>query len=67
MAMTLRLTDEDAQLLTELAELSGHSKHETVLRAIRQMHAQSTHEAAVASSSAKMRERYAELLDRLGN
>src|SRR6476659_8464596 len=36
MAMTLRLTPEDEQLLTALAQAEGVSRHEATLRAIRE-------------------------------
>jgi len=66
MAMTLRLSPEDEQILAALAEAEGVSRHEATLRAIREMAARRGHEAKVAELSARARERYADVLDRLG-
>jgi len=66
MAMTLRLTPEDERLLAALAEAEGVSRHEATLRAIREAAARHGHEAKVAELSARARERYADVLDRLG-
>lgn len=66
MAMTLRLSAEDERLLAALAEAEGVSRHEATLRAIREAAARHGHEATVAEVSAKARERYADVLDRLG-
>lgn len=66
MAMTLRLTDEDERALATLAELDGVSKHEAMLRAIRESATRRAHQAQVSELSAAARERYADLLDRLG-
>jgi uncharacterized protein (DUF1778 family) len=65
-AMTLRLSAEDERLLASLAEAQGVSRHEATLRAIREAAARHGHEARVAELSAQARERYAEVLDRLG-
>ena len=65
MAMTLRLTPEDEQALTLLAEAEGVNKQEATVRAItRQCPAGCA--ATRATLSAAARERYAALLDRLG-
>lgn len=66
MAMTLRLTPEDERLLASLAEAEGVSRHEATLRAIRDAAARQGHEARVADLSARARERYADVLERLG-
>lgn len=66
MAMTLRLTDDDEQALVRLAELDGVSKHEATLRAIRESAVRRAHQADVSELSAAARERYADLLNRLG-
>lgn len=66
MAMTLRLTPEDEQLLAALAEAEGVSRHEAALRAIREAAARHVHGTQVAALSAQARERYADVLDRLG-
>lgn len=47
-------------------EAEGVSRHEATLRAIREMAARRGHEAKVADLSAQARERYAEVLNRLG-
>lgn len=66
MEMTLRLdTDHDAAL-TMLAKAQGLSKHEAALRAILNEAARTTHTESVAASSARVRERYADLIRRLG-
>lgn len=66
MAMTLRLTDDDERLLAELARSEGVSKQEATLRAIRETAARRGHEARVRGLSERARERYADVLDRLG-
>jgi predicted transcriptional regulator len=66
MAMTLRLTDEDEQALTLLAEAQGISKQEATVRAIRDAAARRVHEDRVRELSAQARARYAEVLERLG-
>lgn len=64
--MTLRLTAEDERILAALAEQDGISRQEATVRAIREVAARRGHENAVRASSARARERYADLLDRLG-
>ena len=66
MAMTLRLTEAQDQALTELARCQGISKQEATARAIEEASARIAHEDRVTAASAKMRARYAELIDRLG-
>lgn len=66
MAINLRLDDDDAQLLRRLAEVQGVSQNEAVLRAIREAAARHAHLARVAEASLEMRERWADVLDRLG-
>mgnify|MGYP001469104266 FL=1 len=66
MAMTLRLTDEDERALAALAAAQGISKQEATVRAIRYAAARGLHEAKVSELSAQARERYADVLDRLG-
>lgn len=66
MAMTLRLSPSDEEALATLAESQGVSRHEAALRAIHETAARRGHEAQVAEASAHARERYADLLDRLG-
>jgi hypothetical protein len=66
MAMTLRLSDDDERLLAGLAESEGVSKQEATVRAIREAAARRGHEARVRDLSAQARQRYADVLDRLG-
>ncbi|QRO87748.1 ribbon-helix-helix protein, CopG family [Kytococcus sedentarius] len=66
MAMTVRLTDEDARLLGELAAAQGVSRQEATVRAIRETAARRGHESTVRTLSAKARERYADLRNKLG-
>ncbi len=64
--MTLRLTPEDEQALTLLAEAEGVSKQEATVRAIREAASRRLRRDKVASLSVGARQRYADLLDRLG-
>ncbi|MEO7587425.1 MAG: CopG family transcriptional regulator [Arachnia sp.] len=66
MAMTLRLTPEDEQALALLAETQNVSKQEATVRAIREAAARHVRQARVRALSEQGRERYAELLERLG-
>lgn len=66
MAMTLRLNTDDERALTALAEAEGVSKQEATVRAIREAAARRGHEDRVRQLSASGRERYADLLERLG-
>ena len=66
MAMTLRLTPADEQIVADLAESQGVSRQEATIRAIREAAARQGHEQAVDRLSAQARSRYASLLDRLG-
>ncbi|AXE38422.1 ribbon-helix-helix protein, CopG family [Acidipropionibacterium virtanenii] len=66
MAMTLRLEAEDEKTLAELAEMDGVSKQEATRRAIREAASRRHHQAGVAEASAWARDRYAEVLERLG-
>lgn len=65
-AMTLRLEPEDEKALALLAEAEGVSKQEATVRAIRAAAARHVREDKVRRLSAAARERYADLLDRLG-
>lgn len=66
MAMTLRLTPEDEDALAQLAEIEGVSKQEATVRAIREAVARRMRRDKVAALSDAARERYADLLERLG-
>ena len=63
--MTLRLSKEDERLLALLAEEDGVSRQEATIRAIH-VAARRGHEQRVADASARIRNRYAEVLERLG-
>ena len=65
-AMTLRLTREDERILAELAEADGISRQEATVRAIREAAARRGHDRRVCEASARVRARYANVLDRLG-
>lgn len=65
MAMTLRLTDDEAKILAELAREDGISRQEATVRAIREEAARRGHQQAVRELSGRARNRYADLLDRL--
>ena len=66
MAMTLRLEPEDEQALALLAAAEGVSKQEATVRAIREAAARRVREDKVRRLSAAARDRYADLLNRLG-
>ena len=67
MAMTLRLTDADDDLLTALAQAyGGISKQQAALRAIRDQAAQQGQHAEVLRIAEDVQVRYAEALTRLG-
>ena len=66
MAMTLRLSEDDEQLLNALAESEGLSKHEATVRAIREAAARRLRQERVRDLSESARARYADLLERLG-
>ena len=63
MAMTLRLTEEETEALRDQAEREGRSMQEVARTAI----VNHLHAARVARSAARGAERYAELLQRLGD
>ena len=66
MAMTLRLSKEDERLLTLLAQEDGVSRQEATIRAIHEVAARRGHEQRVKEAAARVRIRYAEVLERLG-
>ncbi len=66
MAMTLRLTPEDEEALTMLAQADGVSKQEATVRAIHEAASRRARGEKMAGLSALARHRYADLLDRLG-
>jgi ribosomal protein S12 methylthiotransferase accessory factor YcaO len=64
--MTLRLSAADEAALTALAEGEGISKQEATVRAIREAAERRGHIARVRELSSLARERYADVLQRLG-
>ncbi|MFZ0529167.1 MAG: CopG family transcriptional regulator [Propionicimonas sp.] len=66
MAMTLRLTPDDEHALALLAEADGVSKQEATVRAIHEAASRRLRQDEILSLSARARERYADLLSRLG-
>ena len=66
MAMTLRTDDELETALAALAEAEGTSRQEIVRRAVLERYARSGHVARVQESSARLVDRWGDVLDRLG-
>lgn len=66
MAMTLRLSERDEQVLALLAAADGVSKQEATIRAIHEVAERRGHEARVADASRRVRVRYADVIERLG-
>lgn len=66
MAMTLRLTPDDEHALAMLAAVDGISNHAAAVRAIREAASRRLRADKILTLSASYRERYADLLDRLG-
>lgn len=67
MAFTLRTDAELEAALAELAEQQGLSKQEVARRAILEVHARSQHKSRVAAASQASRDRWGDVLDRLGS
>ena len=65
MAMTLRLTDEQDRLLTELAAAEGISKQDAVVRAILERSSRLVKDAEVRRLAREAIRDYGPLLDRL--
>lgn len=65
MAMTLRLTDEETELLRALAEREHRSMHEVVRLAVLDRASRAGREAERDEVLDRAEERYAALLDRL--
>ena len=65
MAMTLRLTDEQDRILTELAEAEGVSKQDAVVRAITDRASRQSKDAQVRRLARQAIQDYGPLLDRL--
>jgi predicted transcriptional regulator len=65
MSMTLRLTDDQDRILTELARAQGISKNEAALRAIAAEHRRTDRQQEIRRLTADAIEEYGPLLDRL--
>ncbi len=66
MAMTLRLSDEEAAALRAQAEAERRSMQDVARAAVREYVERRGHEAAVRDLSEQARTRYADVLRRLG-
>mgnify|MGYP003276450596 FL=1 len=66
MAMTLRLDEEHARKLDELAQRAGTSKHDAVLRAIDEEFNRMTRHQRVTDALNQTVERWGDTLERLG-
>ncbi|HEX5429215.1 MAG TPA: ribbon-helix-helix protein, CopG family [Pedococcus sp.] len=67
MALTLRTDSELEKALDALVETEGLSRQEVIRRAIIDRYQRQVHVELVADASKRMRERWAEVLDRLGS
>lgn len=67
MALTLRTDSELEQALEALVQSEGVSRQEVIRRAIIDRYERQGHTDRVAESSARMRERWGDVLDRLGS
>jgi len=65
-AMTLRLSPDDEQALALLAEADGVSKQEATVRAIHEAASRRLRQDTIRTLSARARQQYADLLNRLG-
>jgi predicted transcriptional regulator len=65
-AMTVRTDDELERALTALAEAEGTSRQEIVRRAVLERYERSGHAARVQDSSARLIDRWGDVLNRLG-
>ena len=67
MAFTLRTDEELDAALDELAATQRLSKQEVVRRAVLEMYQRTQHKGRVAQASASSRDRWGDVLDRLGS
>jgi len=65
MAMTLRLSDEETEVLRQLAEREHRSMHEVVRLAILERAQRSEHRTRVLAEARRVVERHGEILDAL--
>ncbi|HEX9765453.1 MAG TPA: CopG family transcriptional regulator [Nitriliruptorales bacterium] len=66
MALTLRTDDELEQALAALAESEGLSRQEVIRRAVLERYERAGHRARVQTSTDRMIEQWADVLDHLG-
>lgn len=66
MAMTLRLDQDRARKLEELAQRSGTSEHDAVLRTIDEEFSRMTHHQRVNDALSRTVERWGDAIERLG-
>lgn len=66
MAMTLRLTDSEQSALRERADAEGISMQEAARRAIREFVSNGQHRGRVSAASARIMNKHADALRRLG-
>lgn len=66
MAMTLRLTDEEQELLRKRAVEEGVSMQEAARRAVREYVGLADHRDRVVAAAARILEAHADAIDRLG-
>ncbi|WP_448755419.1 type II toxin-antitoxin system VapB family antitoxin [Actinomyces sp.] len=66
MAITLRLDEDHARKLNELAQRAGTSKHEAVLHTIDEEYNRMTHRQRVTDALNQSVERWGDALERLG-
>jgi predicted transcriptional regulator len=67
MAFTVRTDEELDAALTELAERLRISKQEVIRRSVLEMRDREADQQALTESSRRMRERWGDVLDRLGS
>jgi predicted transcriptional regulator len=67
MALTVRTDDEMERALTALAETEGASRQEIIRRAVLERYERAGHIGRVRESTARMTERWGDLLTRLGD
>jgi len=66
-ALTVRTDEELERALTALAESEGLSRQEVIRRAVLERYERAGHRAKVDASARRLRDRWADVLDRLGS
>jgi predicted transcriptional regulator len=67
MSLTLRTDAELDAALTALADAEGASRQEVIRRSVLERYERTIHAGRVDEASARMRERWGDVLDRLGS